>query len=151
MAEVDAPTYVALKRMIVHELNEDGSNRLGEDGRPLVRQCQPGDPIPEALSWKNLWREVRAGRVGLAGTPFAGPALADSMRRQLADRQARPKSQAETGAAGRRDRRRRAKTAEQQASDAAVEQATGEEAPEPAVEDAAPQAVEPEEVQPTQE
>jgi hypothetical protein len=82
MAEAE---YVALRRMTVHELDDQGEPRLGGDGRPILRELGPGDPIPEAGSWSNLWREVRAGRVGLAGTPFSGPALADSMRRKAAD------------------------------------------------------------------
>lgn len=78
-------SYVALKRMKVHELDADGQPvPPGENGRPVMRQLQPGDPIPEAVHWKNLWREVRAGRVGMAGTPLSGPALADSLRRRNA-------------------------------------------------------------------
>ena len=98
MAEYE---YVALKRMTVHELDAQGEHRLGGDGRPIMRECGPGDPIPEAGSWKNLWREIRGGRVGLAGTPFGGPALADSMRRQSADRTrpARPTRRREKPAA----------------------------------------------------
>ena len=158
MAEGEGPTYVALKQMDVHELNDDGSNRIGDDGRPVIRKCLPGDPIPEAVTWKQLWREVRAGRVGLAGTPFSGPALADSMRRQLADRAQRPKSEAEVSAGRSRDgRRRRAKQSrEEQAAAAAVEQATGQEVvvgpgPDFKDPDASPQAVEAEEAETAQE
>ena len=85
--------YIALKRMKVHELDEEGEPRLGEDGRPILRMLAPGDPIPEAERWNNLWREVKAGRVGMKGTALAGIALADGMRRNP-DRapRARPKS-----------------------------------------------------------
>lgn len=73
--------YIALKRMQVHELDEEGEPRVGDDGRPILRKLAPGDPIPEAEHWSNLWREVKSGRVGLKGTALAGIALADSMRR----------------------------------------------------------------------
>ncbi len=113
MAEAaQAYEYIALKRMKVQECEEDGSPKLGENGRPVMRELQPGDPIPEAGEWSNLWREVRAGRVGLAGTALAGPALADSMRRQV---NRKPK--------GKRARRRRSLTA----AEAAVASATGKE------------------------
>lgn len=88
MAEAE---YIALKTLQVHELDEDGEPKLGNDGRPVLRICKPGDPIPEATSWNSLWKEVRCGRVGMAGTALAGPALADSMRRKLADA-GRPKN-----------------------------------------------------------
>ncbi len=73
--------YIALKRMQVHELDEEGGRRVGENGRPILRKLAPGDPIPEAEHWNNLWREVKAGRVGMKGTALAGIALADGMRR----------------------------------------------------------------------
>lgn len=76
-----ATEYIALKRMQVHELDEEGEPRVGEGGRPILRQLAPGDPIPEAEHWNNLWREVKAGRVGMKGTALAGIALADGMRR----------------------------------------------------------------------
>ena len=104
--------YIALKRMKVQERNEDGSPRLGENGRAVMRELSPGDPIPEAKDWSNLWREVRAGRVGLAGTALAGPALADSMRRRVTQKPKRKKA-----------RRRRSLTA----AEAAVASATGKE------------------------
>lgn len=72
--------YVALRRMKVQEFGDDGEPIL-EDGRPVLRQLAPGDPIPEARTWRNLYKEIRAGRVGLAGTGFGGPALADSLKR----------------------------------------------------------------------
>ncbi len=145
MSDVEQATYIALKRLKVHELNEDGSNRIGADGRPVMRTCIPGDLIPEATTWSNLWREVRAGRVGLAGTALTGPSLADSMRRRIADRATRPKSGPEAAAGRTREgRKRRAKQSrESQAADAAVEQATGQEVVDkPETEDVAPQAVE---------
>lgn len=73
--------YIALKRMKVHELDEEGEPRVGENGRPILRELAPGDLIPEAEHWNNLWREVKAGRVGMKGTALAGIALADGMRR----------------------------------------------------------------------
>jgi hypothetical protein len=72
--------YVALRRMKVQQLGDDGEPVL-VDGRPVLRTLAPGDPIPEAKTWRNLYKEIRAGRVGLAGTGFGGPALADSLRR----------------------------------------------------------------------
>lgn len=84
MTQVAEQQYIALKRMKVQERDENGDSVL-ENGRPVMRELAPGDLIPEAGSWKNLWREVRAGRVGLAGTPFAGPALAHSMQRRQSD------------------------------------------------------------------
>ena len=74
--------YVALRRMKVQELGEDGEPVL-VDGRPVLRVVAAGDPIPEAKTWRNLYKEIRAGRVGLAGTGFGGPALADSLRHPL--------------------------------------------------------------------
>jgi hypothetical protein len=111
--------YIALRRCTVQELDGDGNPvPPGEDGRPITRVCEPGDSIPEARHWKNLWREVRQGRVGLAGTPLAGPALADSMRRQIT-----PGATPERGREARASRRRkRAATA----GEAAVARATGE-------------------------
>ncbi len=120
MAE-DTATYVALKRMKIQELEPDGTTRL-EDGRPVMRLVSPGDLIPEANSWRNLWREVKAGRVGLQGTALTGPALADSMRRQTnqsspASVRGRPKktakkSSAKKAASKKTQRRRRAPDAE---------------------------------------
>ncbi len=75
--------YIALKRMKVQELDEDGNSIL-VDGRPVLRQVVPGDPIPEANGWSNLYKEVRAGRVGFAGSPLAGgPVVADLHRAEL--------------------------------------------------------------------
>ncbi len=115
---MEESSYIALKRMQVHELEADGSNKLGEDGRPVMRECMPGDPVPEAITWRNLWREVRGGRVGLAGTALTGPALADSMRRQIASgskKQARRKTTSTTAKKSARKRRRAPSAAERSA------------------------------------
>ncbi len=87
MAETE---YIALKRMKVQEVDEAGEPVLGENGRPILRQVGPGEVIPEAGSWSNLYKEVRAGRVGFAGTPLAGPALADAHRQKLARQKPAP-------------------------------------------------------------
>ena len=89
--------YIALKRMQVHELDEEGEPRVGENGRPILRKLAPGDPIPEAEHWNNLWREVKAGRVGMKGTALAGIALADGMRRNP-DRAPRARAKSDKGA-----------------------------------------------------
>jgi len=73
--------YIALKRMKVHELDAEGEPKLNGEGRPILHQLNPGDLIPDAEKWRNLWREVKAGRVGLKGTALAGVALAEGMRR----------------------------------------------------------------------
>lgn len=116
MTQAAEAEYVALKRMKVQECDENGDAILDENGRPRIRVCLPGDPIPEATSWRNLWREVRAGRVGIKGTPFAGPALADSMRRMHAN----------PGKPRRKKARRRRKL---DAGEVATANATGQEPP----------------------
>lgn len=67
--------YIALRAMRVHELNDDGSPKQGPDGRPVLREVKPGEPCPEAASWKNLHREVLAGRIGIQGMPLAGASV----------------------------------------------------------------------------
>ncbi len=104
--------YIALRKMTVHELDDEGRPRYKGD-RPIVRECAPGDPLPEAKTWSNLWREVRAGRVGMAGTALTGPALADSMRRKV---------EADAPVSSSSSKRRRSATAEE----AAVARATGQ-------------------------
>lgn len=91
--------YIALKRMKVHELDDEGEPRVGEDGRPVLRYLAPGDLIPEAEHWNNLWREVKAGRVGMKGTALAGIALADGMRRNP-DRAPRARAKSPKGEKG---------------------------------------------------
>lgn len=74
--------YVALKRLQVCELNPDGSTKIGSDGRPVMRWCMPGDPAPEAATWKNLDKYVRTGSIGLKGLGLTGPGLAETIARQ---------------------------------------------------------------------
>ena len=94
--------YVALRRMKVQELGDDGEPVL-VDGRPVLRTLAPGDPIPEAKTWRNLYKEIRAGRVGLAGTGFGGPALADSLRRSpLPGHNPKPRAKTARKAAGKK-------------------------------------------------
>lgn len=124
--------YVALKRMKVQELDAEGQPRLGENGRPIMRECAPGDLIPEATTWKSLWREVRAGRVGLKGTALSGPAIADSMRRQVASTPT-PRRKATGSKKGTRKRKAKAKATREArrrrvamtADESAVARATG--------------------------
>lgn len=78
---MDDPKYVALRAMKVQELNPDGSNKLGDDGRPVTRKVGPGDPVPEANGWRGLAREISRGRIGIAGVPLTGRALGDALRR----------------------------------------------------------------------
>lgn len=93
--------YVALRRMKVHEVDENGENKLDENGRAILRELAAGDPIPEAPTWRNLYKEIRAGRVGLAGTGFGGPALADSLKRSpLPGHKPRPRKRGRRRAGG---------------------------------------------------
>lgn len=120
-------TYIALKRMQIQELEEDGTTKL-KDGRPVVRIALPGDRIPEAIHWRNLWREVKTGRVGLEGTALTGPALADSMRRHFSDETPAPtgrrpsaRKKAAKKSAKKSGRRRRAPQEEQTEAQKAAE------------------------------
>ena len=66
------PTYVALKNMRVQ------TDKKQPNGRPVMRDCIPGDEIPEAGGWKTnaLRREIACGRVGVLGVEqLSGPAL----------------------------------------------------------------------------
>lgn len=137
--------YIALKRMKVQELDQDGNTVL-VDGRPVLRVVQPGDPIPEAASWANLYKEVRAGRVGFAGSPLAGgPAVADLRRAELTQggtSKAAQTAQKRKKDADRKKAARKKAAAAKRASgasaagDVAVANATGKPPPE-----AAPQSV----------
>ncbi len=130
--------YIALRRMAVQELNGDGSNKLGADGRPVTRQCEPGDPLPEALHWGNLHREVRAGRVGLAGIghQLTGPALAESIRGKIIEDGKRNQATATAAKAAKSEapkkaeRKRRAhedaRATQDKAAAVAIENATGQ-------------------------
>ena len=133
--------FVALRRMKVHSADEHGELLFDDDGRPVLRVCMPGDPIPEAGSWRNLLREIIGNRVGVAGSALTGATLAASVNRAqtgparptpatVAAGKAAEKSKAEAASAAkpakpgddkRRRRRRRS------AADVAVENATGAE------------------------
>lgn len=115
MSEVE---YVALKRMKVQELDEAGEPVL-VDGRPVLREVAPGELLPEAAGWGNLYKEVRAGRVGMKGTPVAGPALADAHRRRIHLEKPAPKRKATRKATRRSE-------GSMSADEAAVARATGE-------------------------
>ena len=129
------PTYVALKPLKVHCLEADGTPKYDDEtGRPVMRQCVPGDLIPEAVYWPTLWREVRAGRVGLEGSPLAGPALSREDRNRV-ERSVKPRAKK----ASRRRRGRQASTGEMTADEVAVAQATGEVPPEQPWPDDAPE------------
>ena len=120
------PTYVALKPLKVHCLEADGTPKYDDEtGRPVMRKCAPGDPIPEAVYWPTLWREVRAGRVGMEGSPLPGPGLTRADRNRV-ERSVKPRAKK----ASRRRRGRQASTGEMTADEVAVAQATGEVPPE---------------------
>lgn len=145
------PTYIALKPLKVHCLDAEGTPTYdAETGRPIMRQCVPGDPIPEAVYWSNLWREVRYGRVGMEGTPLAGPGLT-RRHRKMVERSVKPKPKASR----RRRRGRTGPTAGMTADEVAIAQATGEKPsteptpePEPPTETEPPTEPEPEDVAP---
>lgn len=81
----EVPVYIALRRMRIHELDEAGESRLDETGRPILRELAPGDPIPGADKWRNLWREIKAGRVAPAGTALEGGSFAERQTARLTD------------------------------------------------------------------
>ncbi len=62
------PDYVALRRLRVQELDSSGEPIADADGRPKVRICEPGDPVPEAIHWPNIDKWVKAQRIGPPGT-----------------------------------------------------------------------------------
>lgn len=98
MAEA-AEAYIALKRMKVHERDEAGEPILDADtGRPVLRELAPGDTIPGAADWRNLWREIKAGRVAPAGTPLEGGNLAMTKDRRTIDARAAARKRTAKGA-----------------------------------------------------
>ena len=114
----EVPVYIALRRMKVHELDEAGVKVLdAETGRAVMREIAPGEPIPGAHEWRNLWREIKAGRVAPEGTPLHGDTYAERQeRRLLASRAAARKQVAKRKRTKRKKATRKRATASQSAS-----------------------------------
>lgn len=72
--------YIALRSLKVQELDDAGAVKRDDKGRPQIRVVAPGQPCPEAAHWKNLAREVAAGRIGIAGIPLTSNHLIKASR-----------------------------------------------------------------------